>query len=205
MATILRYIITARVIGDGADYEYRYVGDAERQAFNRYFKGIRITQIEAHVPEFERILRSVYEQVRSTGTPYLTRGPLDHEPQDSLVQYHEAAFPPLGISDAAVDHLRVFKQSTLRGHICTSIKHYLVAIVSWRDASGIRRVLGPIFYLTLIHFRHSAPPLPKFASPDAKFARAKRDIFLNITRPRSPFDGPHLSRRADQPNVNENA
>jgi hypothetical protein len=55
------------VIDCGADYEYRYVGEAERQAFKTYFKGIRLTQIEAHAPEFGRILRSAYDQVRSAG------------------------------------------------------------------------------------------------------------------------------------------
>jgi hypothetical protein len=107
IATILPYVVIARVIENGADYEYRYVGDAERQAFKSYFKGIRVTQVEAHSPEFGRILRRAYDQVRSTGAPFLVRGRSDHEPVDSRLPHHETAFLPLGASDAGVDHLLI--------------------------------------------------------------------------------------------------
>jgi hypothetical protein len=107
MATILPFIVIVGVIDGGADYEYRYVGDAERQAFKTYFKGIRVTQIEAHAPEFGRILRSVYEQARSTRMPFIVRGLSDHEPQNSQLPYHESAFLPLGVSDDCVDHLLI--------------------------------------------------------------------------------------------------
>lgn len=105
MAQFLPFAVIAAVIDDGADYEYRYVGEAQRQAFRTYFKGMRVTQIEAGAPELGAILRSAYEQVRSTGTPLLVRGRVDHEPADSLFSYHETAFLPLGISDSCVDHL----------------------------------------------------------------------------------------------------
>jgi hypothetical protein len=103
MAPFLPHAVIVGVIDGGADYEYRYVGEAEREAFKSYFKGIRLTQIEAHAPEFGRILRSAYEQVRSTGLPFIVRGRSDLE--NSQSGYHETAFLPLGVSDAAVDHL----------------------------------------------------------------------------------------------------
>ena len=102
MASILPYCVIIGVIDAGADYEYRYVGDAEREAFKAYFKGIRLTQIEAHAPEFGLILRKAYEQLRSTGAPFIVRGRSDLEAQ---APYRETAFLPLGASDAAVDHL----------------------------------------------------------------------------------------------------
>ncbi len=107
MATFLPCTVIAAVVDNGADYEYRYVGEAQRQAFRTYFKGMRVTQIEAAAPELGAILRSAYEQVRSTGAPFLVRGRVDHEPARSQFRYHESAFLPLGVSDAAVDHLLI--------------------------------------------------------------------------------------------------
>jgi hypothetical protein len=107
MATFLPCTVIAGVVDDGADYEYRYVGEAQRQAFGTYFKGMRVTQIEAALPELGAILRSAYEQVRSTGASFLVRGRVDHEPARSQCRYHETAFLPLGASDAAVDHLLI--------------------------------------------------------------------------------------------------
>lgn len=107
MAPFLPFAVIVAVIDNGADYEYRYVGEAQRQAFRTYFKGMRVSQIEAAAPELGAILRSAYEQVRSTGAPLLVRGRVDHEPADSLFSYHETAFLPLGVSDACVDHLLI--------------------------------------------------------------------------------------------------
>ena len=45
MAAFLPYAIIVGVVDNGADYEYRYVGEAQRQAFGIYFKGMRLTQI----------------------------------------------------------------------------------------------------------------------------------------------------------------
>jgi hypothetical protein len=107
MAPFLPYSVIIGVIDDGADFEYRYVGDAQRQAFRSYFKGLRITQIEAVAPELGELLRSVYEPVRSNGVPFLVRGRLDQEADDARFRFHETAFLPLGASDTAVDHLLV--------------------------------------------------------------------------------------------------
>ena len=107
MAPFLHLAVIVAVVDNGADYEYRYVGESQRQAFGTYFKGLRVTQIEAAVPELGAILRSAYEQVRSTGVPLLVQGLVDHEPPDPQLRYHETAFLPLGISDAAVDHLLI--------------------------------------------------------------------------------------------------
>jgi hypothetical protein len=107
MAPFLPHVVILSVIDDGADYEFRYVGDAQRQAFGTHFKGLRITQIEAAVPKLGAILRLAYEQVRSLGMPFGVRGPVDHETSSAKPQFHETAFLPLGISEAAVDHILV--------------------------------------------------------------------------------------------------
>ncbi len=107
MAAILPYSVIIGVIDDGADYEYRYVGDAQRQAYKTYFKGMRLSQIEIVVPELGDVLRGAYELLRSTGTPFLLRGKADYEVIDSRRRFHETALLPLGVSDAAVDHILV--------------------------------------------------------------------------------------------------
>jgi hypothetical protein len=107
MAPFMPYIVIIAVIDGGADYEYRYVGEAQRQAFGAYFKGMRVTQIETAAPELGGILRGVYELVRSAGMPFAVRGRVDHEPPGSKLLYHETAFLPLGASDDAVDHLLI--------------------------------------------------------------------------------------------------
>jgi hypothetical protein len=106
MAPFLPYSVIVAVIGRGEDFEYRYVGDAQRQAFKTYFKGLRVSQIESVAPALGSLLRGVYEQVRLTGTPFLVRGRLGLEPPDDRFQFHETAFLPLGNGEA-VDHILV--------------------------------------------------------------------------------------------------
>jgi len=107
LAPILPYAVIVSVIDGGADFEFRYVGEAQREAFKTSFKGLRVSQIESVLPELGEMLRDVYEQARATGTPFIVRGRVDHEPANSKFLYHETVFLPLGASDAAVDHLLV--------------------------------------------------------------------------------------------------
>lgn len=106
MAPILQHAVIIEVIDRGADYEYRYVGEVQRQAFKTYFKGIRVTQIEAAAPRLGGVLRAAYERVRSTGMPFIIRGEIDHDLPSAAFCYHETAFLPLGV-DGEVDHLLV--------------------------------------------------------------------------------------------------
>lgn len=104
MAPFLQLTVIVAVIDGGADYEYRYVGEAQRQAFRTYFKGMRVSQIEAASPELGALLRGVYDQVRSTGTPKLLQGRVDQEFVGTGFRYHETILLPLGAGDA-VDHM----------------------------------------------------------------------------------------------------
>ena len=107
MAAILANCIIVEVIDHGPDYEYRYVGEAQREAFKTYFKGIRVTQVEAAAPRLGAILRAVYDRARSTGMPFIVRGPIDHDLPGDVFLYHETAFLPLGMRDNDVDHLLI--------------------------------------------------------------------------------------------------
>jgi hypothetical protein len=105
MARFLPYTLIVAVIENGADYEYRFVGDFERQAFKRDFKGMRVSQVEKIAPTFGEIIRATYDEVRSTGLPFAVRGLADHVKTDEHLPYHETAFLPLGAADGVVDHL----------------------------------------------------------------------------------------------------
>ncbi len=106
-AAILPYSVIVKVIDGGDDFEYRFVGEAQRQAFKASFKGLRVSQIEAAVPQLGSVLRAAYERVVVPGTPFIIRGRVDHALTDAQMLFHETAFLPLGASDAAVDHLLI--------------------------------------------------------------------------------------------------
>jgi hypothetical protein len=107
MARVLPHSVIIEVLDRGADYEYRYVGDIQRQAFNTDFKGVRVTQIEAIAPKLGGVLRAAYERVRSTGDPFITRGRIEHDMPGGKFLYHETAFLPLGTDGCTVDHLLI--------------------------------------------------------------------------------------------------
>ncbi len=104
MAGFLPYTLIVAVVENGADYEYRFVGDVERQAFKRDFKGMRVSQIEKIAPKFGEIIRAAYDKVTSTGLPFAVRGLADHVRTKEYIPHHETVFLPLGAADALVDH-----------------------------------------------------------------------------------------------------
>ncbi|HTP75627.1 MAG TPA: hypothetical protein VMJ73_01500 [Rhizomicrobium sp.] len=107
MSRFISYSLIVAVLEDGADYQYKFVGDIERQQFNRDFKGVCISDVEKMEPAFGRILRKTYDGVRLTGAPMAVRGLVDHAPHDAWLPYHESVFLPLGATDEAVDHLLI--------------------------------------------------------------------------------------------------
>ncbi len=107
LAPVLPYSLIVAVIDGGADYEYRYVGEAERQAFQSYFRGVRLSQIEARAPAFGSVLRVVYDMTRIDAAPFIIRGKVDHEVAGTETTFHETAFLPLGEKSSVVDHLLI--------------------------------------------------------------------------------------------------
>src|SRR5450755_1252621 len=89
MTSFLPFTLIIAVIDDGADYEYRFVGDAERQSFNRDFKDMRVSQVEKIAPGFGEIIRATYDKVRSAGLPFAARGLADHVKTTDFLPYHE--------------------------------------------------------------------------------------------------------------------
>ena len=55
-----RVDLEVRVVDDGADYEYRIVGDANVQAFGSNFQGARLTEVEAVNPTYGLATRAAF-------------------------------------------------------------------------------------------------------------------------------------------------
>jgi hypothetical protein len=104
MSKFLRNIVLVRVIGNGADYEFRVVGDAHVQAQGYNFRHMRLKEIEAKRLDFTT--RPTYEHVRVTATPFAVRGWIGRHVRHVRFSYHETAFLPLG-ENGVVDHILI--------------------------------------------------------------------------------------------------
>jgi hypothetical protein len=107
MMGFLRNIVLMRVLDGGADYDYRITGDAHVQAYGKTFKDARLSDLAAESPELTRMMKSVFDHVRTTGTPFAARGWAGREFKDSRFAYYESCFLPLAEDGATVDHILV--------------------------------------------------------------------------------------------------
>jgi hypothetical protein len=106
--------IVVRVIEDGADYEYRSVGDALVAGFQEDFSGRLLSDIIVTTPRFGIGLRMLYEMVRHSGEPLYYRGWVGADMPGAKFVYYESAVLPFGRDEAAVDHILVASQLILR-------------------------------------------------------------------------------------------
>jgi hypothetical protein len=107
LGALLNNVILIRVLEDGADYEYRIVGDALVLGFNENFAGRRVSDIIASAPKFGLGLRLLYETVRTSGEPLGYRGRVGRDLKDAKFDSHENVLLPFGPGERAVDHLLV--------------------------------------------------------------------------------------------------
>ena len=107
LGAALRDVILVKVIADGADYEYRLVGDAVAQGFKENFAGQYLSQLAARSPKFGKGLRQLYEKVRRSGTPLGFRGQLGNAKRSAELVRHESVVLPFGPEGGPVDHLLI--------------------------------------------------------------------------------------------------
>jgi len=108
VAGLLRYTTLLRVIDDGADYEYRIVGDAYVMAHGISFQGKRWSDTDKLSPGYHAMIKSTYDRVVRKGEPVAMRGWIERGAKKSGLVYSEYLFLPLGDNDGAVDHILVF-------------------------------------------------------------------------------------------------
>jgi hypothetical protein len=105
LGALLGNVILVKVLDEGADYEYRIVGESLVPGFGENFAGRRVSDIIASAPKFGLGLRMLYEMVRGSGEPLGYRGWVGKDMQGAGFTYHENALLPFG--QQAVDHLLV--------------------------------------------------------------------------------------------------
>jgi hypothetical protein len=104
---LLRHITLVKVLDDGADYEYRLMGDVQVLAYGRNYTGMRLSELGATHPKFAEGLKIFYEGVRMGRAPYGYRGWIGRDMPDTKYSFHELAYFPLGVADDAVDYIMV--------------------------------------------------------------------------------------------------
>lgn len=114
LAPMMRNAILIRVIGEGEDYEYRFVGDAHIGVHGRSVQGARWSEVSAGngVPARQR--KCFYDEVVQTGAPLAVRGYVARRffdvahPEHRVFFYSRALCLPLGRHETAVDHILTF-------------------------------------------------------------------------------------------------
>jgi len=107
MAGLLRNIALVKVHAGGGDYEYRIVGDAIACAYRMPLQNRRLSDYEATEPTAVQSARALFGIVVASGMPHAIRRRTGHDAPESNFAGAETVILPLGVCDAAVDHLLV--------------------------------------------------------------------------------------------------
>jgi len=113
---LVRHVMLLRVLDDGADYEFRIVGDMQVQAYGASFFGMKLSDVARKHPKFAEGSKIFYDGVRMGRDPFGYRGWIGRDMPDTKFSYHEIALFPLGPADDRVDHILVAGVYVLRGY-----------------------------------------------------------------------------------------
>lgn len=106
LAPLLRHVCLMRVLEDGADYEYRIVGDAHVISHGFSMQGMRVSDIDRYSPGYGPVLKTLYDRAVRRRTCYAFRGWLERgERNKQQYIYSESVFMPMGPDDATIDHV----------------------------------------------------------------------------------------------------
>jgi len=112
---LLRHVTLLRVIGGGADYEFRILGDVQVQAYGENFSGMRLSEVGVKHPKFAEGLKIFYDGVRMGCYAFGYRGWIGRDMPDTKYSFHELVLCPLGPTDDTVDHILVAGIYVMRG------------------------------------------------------------------------------------------
>jgi hypothetical protein len=102
MRAFLRYTTLIRALDDGADFEYRIVGDAHVAAYGFHIKGLKLSAMDHLVPGHAPRLAHIYYTARKRAAPLALRG---WAMRGTSLFFHESVFLPLGPDTGTVDHI----------------------------------------------------------------------------------------------------
>jgi hypothetical protein len=94
-----------RALDNGADYEFRVIGDAHVRAYGTNFTGMRMRDVIAAAPKFGRLLKASYDLVRTTGRAYAFRGIVGYDAPEARFSWFETCYLPFGPGRGDVDHI----------------------------------------------------------------------------------------------------
>jgi hypothetical protein len=95
LGPFLDHASIARVIDDGRDYEFEFIGDAHVRAYGISHQGRRISDLEKNSPRFAKQLRASYDFVRISGRPQAFQGTIGADLAPSRFSWFETAYLPL--------------------------------------------------------------------------------------------------------------
>jgi hypothetical protein len=105
LAPLLRHVALIRLIDDGADYEYRIVGDAHVQSHGFSMQGQRVSEVDKFSPGYGPVLKSLYDHAVRRRDLYAFRGWMERGEQHRQYIYSESVFMPLGPDEDTIDHV----------------------------------------------------------------------------------------------------
>jgi hypothetical protein len=101
---LLRHISLIKVLDQGADYEYRVIGDAHVIAYGFSMQGKKLSDFDAQVAGHGPVLKRLYDRVVRKREPYALRGWIERSEIQKNYIYSESLLAPLGES-GSVDHI----------------------------------------------------------------------------------------------------
>jgi len=102
---LLPHVTVLRVVDDGADYEYRIMGDVQVHAIGKSFSGLKLSDVAREFPKFGEGLKLLLDGTRSARQPFGHRCWIGRDQPEVRFGYKEGAFLPLGPADDTVDHI----------------------------------------------------------------------------------------------------
>jgi hypothetical protein len=114
LAPLLRNVALIRLIDDGADYEYRIVGDAHVISHGFSMQGLRVSDVDRYSPGYGPVLKSLYDRAVRRRDVYAFRGWMERGEQHKQYIYSESVFMPLGPDETTIDHVLNFSVYTPR-------------------------------------------------------------------------------------------
>jgi len=115
LRSLLSHITLLRVVDNGADYEFRVLGDVQVRAYGENFRGMKLSEVGEKHPRFAEALKLLYDGVRMSGAALGYRGWIGRDMPDTKYSYHELTLFPLGPADDRVDHILIAGVYVMRG------------------------------------------------------------------------------------------
>jgi hypothetical protein len=108
IAGALNHLVLAKVLDDGADFEFRIVGDTSARSFHVPRQGRKLSEIGLAEPLQAMRLAGLYACCVRSKAPVYVRGTIGHDATAAKFTHFDAIVLPMGPDDDTVDHILGF-------------------------------------------------------------------------------------------------